>query len=1253
MDYPLENLTPDSFQSLVQALLIKEFPGLQCYPVGQADGGRDATVLLPHSGTARDFCLFQIKFARHPEKIDDAYRWLEPILEKKLPKIDRQALKGAKRFLLVTNVRATSYATAGSMDKTQALLRKLLPIEGQCWWRDDLARRLDGAWDIKWSYPQILAGPDILRLILEAGISEQAERRMTSMRAVIAHQYEREREVRFKQVELQSRLLDLFVDTPVHLLSPDRAQAVCPDLPRIYVHLINKHGRTSAQRNIGRENWGYHDEGRAVGAGTFFLAPEVQAAVHRVVLEGAPGQGKSTVTQYLCQVHRLRLLQKAQELALLPAHHQSCPVRLPLRVDLRDFATWLSRRDPFSADVIAIRDSASHSLESFLAAAIHHYSGGTVFDVSDLLAVARVSSLLLVFDGLDEVADIKLRSEVVEQLQQGIVRMQEIAASLQVIITSRPAAFANSPGMSKHQYAFLSLGSLTQSLITGYAKRWASARSMEGRERNDLLRILDEKLHLPHLRDLARNPMQLTILLSLIHQRGTSLPDKRTALYDSYVDLFFSRESEKSPVVREHRELLINIHRYVAWTLHAESELGQASGRVPLARLQQMIKSYLRQEGHDEDLVQALFQGVVERVVALVSRIQGTYEFEVQPLREYFAARYLYDTAPYSPVGSERRGTKPDRFLGIARNFYWLNVTRFYAGCYSKGELPSLIDGLLELRDEPVFANLAHPRVLSATLLSDWVFSQHPRSVRQVVGLIFDPLGMQYLLATGRVDSFQSPLQLADQHARKALQAECWQSLDSASTPDFAHSVARLMRDNSDRSDTLAEWLKRLRKPSSRLRWLEIGLYLGHLSELDTATLAEYVDANRPAHIQLLFRAKRFDLLETVPQFRAKALEAILECSAPPASRASAGSCALGNFQQAVEPSRYRLALLLSEPVPLRVRWEQDDKDLDTDTSQGERKDGDAVQSKMNAVIATVQRESAKLASVWANSLQPWDAVVESGRSAFGDHWVFFRLAALAAGIRSTSERGGEYADPFDSKVSLCGRARYARMRAGQTSWWKRQLSVQGTPKGTHLFVLLLCASWASSRTLVELSDALSMALARLDPDSWQVLYDAYHDQIPVLSRDAGFAVTDGAIGNDISPRFAAVLMLRSVEDSAHSLYRKHIRSKGIKDVTVLGACQTIALSHLLGSSDWRADLEFVRECYGHGIRVERVSPYWFRREARQRQIALDLATMICGDPAKFPPQLVSVAEERLLEEAAKQVVPVGKVAKQERWFDT
>ena len=105
------------------------------------------------------------------------------------------------------------------------------------------------------------------------------------------------------------------------------------------------------------------------------------------------------------------------------------------------------------------------------------------------------------------------------------------------------------------------------------------------------------------------------------------------------------------------------------------------------AELHNNVKTYLETEGHESEMAEELLKGTVERVGALVSRVEGMFEFEVQPLREYFAARHLYKTAPYSPTGKARKGTRPDRFQALARSFYWTNVTRFFCGFYDVGEL--------------------------------------------------------------------------------------------------------------------------------------------------------------------------------------------------------------------------------------------------------------------------------------------------------------------------------------------------------------------------------------------------------------------------------------------------------------------------------------------------------------------------------------------------------------------------------------
>jgi hypothetical protein len=48
-----------------------------------------------------------------------------------------------------------------------------------------------------------------------------------------------------------------------------------------------------------------------------------------------------------------------------------------------------------------------------------------------------------------------------------------------------------------------------------------------------------------------------------------------------------------------------------------------------------------------------------ERVCALVSRVQGTFEFEVQPLREYFCAKYLYKSVLILQLDCGKEGQNP------------------------------------------------------------------------------------------------------------------------------------------------------------------------------------------------------------------------------------------------------------------------------------------------------------------------------------------------------------------------------------------------------------------------------------------------------------------------------------------------------------------------------------------------------------------------------------------------------------------
>lgn len=492
MDYPFENLGPEKFQEFAQALLAKEHPDLQCLPVAQPDGGRDI-VTYQRESSSQNFDVYQVKYVRRPQAEKDTHKWLLGIIKSEAPKIKDLIEKGAKKFILVTNISGTAHLDSGSIDKMNDLLESELSIPARCWWREDLCRKLDDAWNLKWTYPELMTGPDLIRSIIESGLSEDKERRTNAIRAFILEQFNADQVVKFKQVDLQNRLLDLFIDVPVLPPQNGEIRKKTSKYRRAYEHV--------AYSLDNRVNNGTSDEQlylyinsitRSIGSASLLLHPLIQKESPWIVLEGAPGQGKSTITQYLCQVHRMRLLgseevkrqlaesyKESEGLEAIPEHHKNSCVCLPLRLDLRDLASWLSGCNPFSPENESISNTFDtlKSLEEFLAFVIRHQSGGIDFSTADLVAVFKKSPVLLVFDGLDEVADIENRRHVISSIHSGSKRLKANALSLQIIVTSRPDAFANSPGLPEDDFPRYCLNSLNKQLIDEYASKWMKAKN--------------------------------------------------------------------------------------------------------------------------------------------------------------------------------------------------------------------------------------------------------------------------------------------------------------------------------------------------------------------------------------------------------------------------------------------------------------------------------------------------------------------------------------------------------------------------------------------------------------------------------------------------------------------------------------------------------------------------------------------------------------------------------------------------------
>jgi hypothetical protein len=1229
LTYLYENLLPERFQHLCQAVLTTVFPDVQCLPVGQPDGGRDAYWRHSTQQQGSKFTIFQVKFVRTPEK-ERADEKFEEWVKSEKPKIEKLKEWGATKYYLITNQGGTGHFLGGSIDKINDLLTENLGIEATCWWRGDIDRRIEANSDIKWSFPEIIRGSDVLQLLLER-LPVNYENKIAAIRAFLAAQYVDDEEVRFKQVELQNKLLDLFVDVPMSS-NPRRGQGRKGEIYYIEDDL-----------NIYREG-----VTRDIKAAATLLNSEIQSGFPKVVLEGAPGQGKSTITQFVCQIHRMRILNYTHSLSQVPEHFLASEVRIPVRVDLRDFATWLGGKNPFPAEQHPER-VANQSLESFVVALIEHNSGGHAFSVADLAAVAAGGKILLVLDGFDEVAEVATRHRVVEEVSRAARRLNASAGRVSIIVTSRPAAFANSPGFPEKDWPHFELTSLSRGDVEEYAEKWMDANKLSERDRTQLKSALADKMDQPHMRDLARNPMQLTILLSLVHSRGPSLPEKRTALYDKYIDLFMSREAEKSSVIKEFQEVIVDFHRMLAWIVHASAEVANSSGSIGESELKTLLRSYLEIEGHDAGVVDRLFTGVVERVFMLVSRVEGTFEFEVQPLREYFAARHLYETAPYSPPGAEQHGTKPDRFDALARSSFWLNVTRFYCGCYSRGELSALVDGIEQLAKDEEHGCLSFPRQLAMLLLSDWVFSQQPNLVKRLVAFVTEENGFTTLCSGVFAPRHRLEISLPEKTGRPEFREAAMSRILQVSQEDQLNAISQAIRQNSDLGERISFWLAHRPVKGELKQWVAKGDALGLFRDMEAAAIASIAVGIEGAVAPVLLGNARFDVLTLSSELFGRALEYALDNPIDlyfdlHQRRSDNTSLAVSKFFSALTPRSYAIDRNVRDRYSFRrLGAEAGPADLIAALPsfiQG------APEFLRAAEIARKTPEN-----IWSTTIAPWSHVVEVARSIWGrDRWTLQCLAMMSAGIRSKAEKGDEHSLDEEG-APICERLRYARLRSGDAAWWSKQLS--GPDSVAPSLAVFAASTWASPKAMLDLSRELGSKLDALDSASWVKLASSVA-QVREYTSQSGVRFEASKYYpalRKMSVRIRSLLLPRVGSRSRLAIARNCLADYEGVDTVVLQAVVDIAIEIATETpSQWGPTLEKVKHAYSLGVAPNYRA--FLVSEQLSRTIPRSEARRVLATPMAYPSTLVAAAERSESNRVRKTTKPVGKVAESGNWFD-
>lgn len=1039
---------------------------------------------------------------------------------------------------------------------------------------------------------------------------ERRERISGTVRAYVADQYEADDKVLFRQVKLEGPRVDsMFVDVPFASRGDTEAAARLAQIAQ------------DAPGDAGAE------EGFVVtGAAQALLHPQWTG---NALIVGGPGQGKSTLLQFLCQFHRARLQQatdysgEAQGLKAL-----TDIVRVPIRIDLRDYARWASSKAAGTrskeakpnrrgrGDVVRQTpgDDWPH-VERFIADQVGKHSGGRNFKVDDLSTLLATEPVLLALDGLDEVANLEHRDLVANEIARAGARLHADAHNLVIIVATRPG-MTTSPLWSSSAFPVFYLQKLTAGLRLQYLQRWSRVAELGNESAEKLQRTFLEHENLPHIRDLASYPMQLAILLHLLHRRGL-LPQQRTELYTEYVQTFLDREQteEKEPLLSSDRDVIEDIHAFLGWYLQQQAEGADGAGQISRAELKQLLDRHLTGRDKGKELAKQLFAALEGRVLCLIERQPGYFQFEVQSLREYFAAAYVNEYADPRGVGNSR----VDCFDALLARPYWLNTCRFFVGMFTKIEVRGIERSLRELQAKPELTHHPHIRLAAGRILDDRAYQGQPTdTIRKVVDFILDGPGV-VLAEDGFLDESGQPLTFAEDAGRGQAVQHLQGRLTAGISPGIRVAAAHMLRRHVEPIELTRWWWSRFEPTAD---WILTAADLGIITasgndqETNLAAAAAMADCDEEWSVEVLARggyAGNADAILTLGKddLGDGAFEALhLAPSTPLGKLVSAAACAAGrtvkNDSGAQGRTRFRasegrklVAEVVTASAPLRTRPEHDAD-----------------------------------ASHWAKRLVTIGEI-------WNDSWVSRQAAALVPGSLDLTAVAQSAASQPAIAAAIC-REEQVRAHRSDSFWWRSQ--AQGATgqldRRMWLFSILTTAHLA---VVLECADQIDAATAALAPRHYRAM-EAALDAFKRTSNARELPLHEPLRRAQVGFTSRSLWLLRIVAtDGSYEQIEKKLAA-GYADLLRPGMGDRRPVLRLLGNR---------KTTKVEGLRGSRANlgPGGWTGEVTLGSLRAAAATEVLQRPEEWPLEIVSKA---IQVESAKvgRLSAIAGLASADRWFE-
>lgn len=350
----------------------------------------------------------------------------------------------------------------------------------------------------------------------------------------------------------------------------------------------------------------------------------------RIVLQGQPGAGKSTVTRYMALI-MARAALDGRRYGHLSQELFKLPVMFPLRVELGACGAGQKVKERICR---SIDEDAPHLVEKKL----------------------DEEPILFLLDGLDEVTNTKRRNDVMDEICN--LTYTYAKKGHRFIVTTRSSSYSHRT-LGGGGYALYRVDELAADQQEAMARRYyqiwseqgqvASERIMWHERANDLI---DQLRNNEGLARLCSSPLLLAQICYL-HFTGATLPAKRHEVYDRIIRHLVSRRDRPALDETEHRVSLLD---EIAIAMHQQQDQDWMSRERVEEILSQAHTSDTSSVWPPASFTPATVDQVEKEWGVLVQRtsepgMAARYAFANMSFQEYLAAHAVYrNPRKYWPI---------------------------------------------------------------------------------------------------------------------------------------------------------------------------------------------------------------------------------------------------------------------------------------------------------------------------------------------------------------------------------------------------------------------------------------------------------------------------------------------------------------------------------------------------------------------------------------------------------------------------